>query len=603
MPATINFGPGLNIIYGASNTGKSFVIDTVDFMLGGRGPLRDIPERVGYDRILLAIETIDHHEFTLARSTEGGAFTAYEGLFSDNLPEGEGRVLAEQHSERRDDNLSTFLLSKLGLTHRQIRRNKRGDLQSLSFRNIARLIIINEEEIIQQRSPLSDGNVVADTANIAVFKFMLTGVDDSALSAGHPQKQEQQTRSAQLDLLDEMIDDYRRQVKDIAGQPSELDEQDEKLNATMEAHGRQLAISEAEYREAADRRRAILKRLEEGRNRLTEIKSLLERFELLQDHYRSDIARLKGIEEAGSLFAALGEAVCPLCGAAPEHHRLGDDCDGNVDSIVAAASAEIAKIGLRQGELWETITTLRKEAGSLERRLPAVEGSVREVSAQIETIVAPNLRALRTTYSQLADKRGEVRQAIALRRTLTDLEDRKAALETVYEASSANVPGVELSTSTADKFALLVLEILKEWHFPDAQRVHFDPSARDLVVNGKSRISYGKGLRAVTQAAFTVSLLEYCRREDTPHPGFVMLDSPLLSYREPEGPADDLRGVDLNTHFYRYLDGFKANRQVVVVENTDPPDDVRTSTQAIVFTGVPGKGRFGLFPTEGRGGN
>ncbi|HET6324907.1 MAG TPA: hypothetical protein VFG04_09420, partial [Planctomycetaceae bacterium] len=147
-----------------------------------------------------------------------------------------------------------------------------------------------------------------------------------------------------------------------------------------------MAISEVEYREAADRRRVVLKRLEEGRNRLTEIKSLLERFELLQDHYRSDIARLNGIEEAGSLFAALGEAVCPLCGAAPEHHRLGDDCDGNVDSIVAAASAEIGKIRLRQGELWETITTLRREAKSLERRLPVVEGSVREVSAQIETI-------------------------------------------------------------------------------------------------------------------------------------------------------------------------------------------------------------------------
>ena len=140
MPVTIDFGPGLNIIYGASNTGKSFVLDTVDFMLGGRGPLRDIPERVGYDRILLAIETIDRREFTLARSTEGGAFTAYDGLFSGSLPEGEGQVLAEQHSERRGDNLSTFLLSQLGLTHRQIRRNKRGDLQSLSFRNIARMV-------------------------------------------------------------------------------------------------------------------------------------------------------------------------------------------------------------------------------------------------------------------------------------------------------------------------------------------------------------------------------------------------------------------------------------------------------------------------------
>jgi hypothetical protein len=31
---------------------------------------------------------------------------------------------------------------------------------------------------------------------------------------------------------------------------------------------------------------------------------------------------------------------------------------------------------------------------------------------------------------------------------------------------SGNGLGVDLSTSTADKFATLILEILKEWHFP-----------------------------------------------------------------------------------------------------------------------------------------
>ena len=70
-PAFISFEAGLNVIYGASNTGKSFIVDTIDFMLGGKGPLRDIPERVGYDRVLLAMETLDGQEFTIRRSTSG----------------------------------------------------------------------------------------------------------------------------------------------------------------------------------------------------------------------------------------------------------------------------------------------------------------------------------------------------------------------------------------------------------------------------------------------------------------------------------------------------------------------------------------------------
>lgn len=33
--STLDLAPGLNIIYGPSNTGKTLVLDCVDFMLGG----------------------------------------------------------------------------------------------------------------------------------------------------------------------------------------------------------------------------------------------------------------------------------------------------------------------------------------------------------------------------------------------------------------------------------------------------------------------------------------------------------------------------------------------------------------------------------------
>ncbi|WP_028223506.1 AAA family ATPase [Paraburkholderia oxyphila] len=42
-PATVAFGAGLNGIYGASNTGKSFIVEAIDFMLGGKPPLRPRP--------------------------------------------------------------------------------------------------------------------------------------------------------------------------------------------------------------------------------------------------------------------------------------------------------------------------------------------------------------------------------------------------------------------------------------------------------------------------------------------------------------------------------------------------------------------------------
>src|SRR5260370_2769552 len=76
-PAHVTFGHGLNVIYGASETGKSFIVETLDFMLGSSSELRDIPERVGYDRIFLGIEDGDGNMFTLARGASGGQFRLY----------------------------------------------------------------------------------------------------------------------------------------------------------------------------------------------------------------------------------------------------------------------------------------------------------------------------------------------------------------------------------------------------------------------------------------------------------------------------------------------------------------------------------------------
>jgi hypothetical protein len=599
-PAAVAFGPGLNIVYGASDTGKSFLVEAIDFMLGGKPPLRDIPERLGYDRILLGIETYAGEAYTIFRSIEGGRFRLYIGLHAEMPPEGtEARDLGEQHSERSADNLSSFLLEKSNLAGKRVRRNKRGDTNSLSFRNVARLMIVTETEITDQRSPLSDGNPTADTPNFATFKLMLTGVDDSALVASAPATQEDQTREVQAELLDQLIGDYRDRLKELTRSPKELENQLGRIEASLQHQTEQLGASEADFRRLSGRRRELREKLEQGKDRRAEITSLLERFDLLDQHYQSDLARLRGIEETGTLFVALGQGPCPLCGAEPAHQRRDTDCDGNVDAVVAAARCEIAKIDLLRTELTDTVATLRREAAAFDRNLPKLEEQLRGVSSEIETMVSPQLGRMRASYAELADKRGEVREALTMLRTLQDAEQRRALLDRDAEDQKGNsVSDGDLPTTAAEKFAQQVEAVLKAWHFPEADRVFFDPKARDLVIAGKARTARGKGLRAITHAAFTIGLLEYCRAQETPHPGFVVLDSPLLAYRAPEGNEDDLRGTDLDQQFYAYLAAQGSDRQTIIVENDNPPEAVRTRPLVTMFTGNPHSVRYGLFPPD-----
>lgn len=597
-PATAAFGAGLNVLYGASDTGKSFIVETIDFMLGGKPPLRDIPERVGYDRVLLGIETVGGTQFTLWRSMDGGGFRLYEGLHetppADDVP---FKVLADQHSERSEANLSSFLLGLCGLGGKRVRKNARNDTLSLSFRNIARLIIVTETEITQQRTPLSDGNVVADTTNLSTFKLLLTGTDDSAIVAAGKREPEELSRDAQLQLLDQLLDDYRDRLKEFTKSPKELEEQLEKIEAALLQHTVQVSTTEAEFQEVAGRRRELRKRLEESRERRAEVETLLQRFDLLDRHYASDIERLRAIEEGGTLFSVLGSANCPLCGAAPAQHRAEAECEGNIDAVVLAAQKEISKIEVLRCELDATVRNLQREGASFDRRLPTVVNELETISDSVDRLIAPKLSTLRKSYSVFADKRGEVREALALYATVQDMERRRADLERGAEAERAGViASADLSTTVTHAFAKTVEGILSGWHFPQAGDVYFDAKARDLVIGGKSRIAFGKGLRAITHAAFTLGLLSFCRARQTPHTGFVVLDSPLLAYRKPDGKEDDLRGTDLQERFYAYIQGLPADTQVIVVENTDPPEAIKKLDHVQLFTKSPHQGRYGLFP-------
>jgi len=597
-PAAVGFGPGLNVIYGASDTGKSFIVESIDFMMGGKPPLTDIPERTGYDRILLGLENLQGEAFTLQRSTDGGRFRLYTGLHEEPPPDDiERKELADQHNERNNDNVSAFLLDLCGLAGKRVRRNKAGDTNNLSFRNLARFAIVTETEITAKRTPLSDGNPVADTPNFSTFKLLLTGADDSALVSRKPASPEEQSREAQAELLDQLADDYRARLKELTKHPDDLEDQSGKLENSLAQHVRQLATTEAEYRGFAERRRELRARLEEGRDRRGEITSLLERFRLLEAHYASDISRLKGIEEAGTLFTIFGQAPCPLCGAEPAYHQREADCAGNIEAVVVAARSEIAKITLLRQELKDTVETLAKEGAGFDRRIPKIVDEVDVLSDQIERLISPKLAKMRATYAELADKRGEVREALAIKKSLQEIQRRQSDIdkENLTEQGPSVADG-DLPTFVASKFAKTVEGILKDWHFPEAESVYFESKTRDLVIAGKQRTARGKGLRAITHAAFTVGLLDFCRINGTPHPGFTVLDSPLLAYREPEGADDDLGSTDLDVQFYDYLKKLSAQSQVIIVENKDPPDNIKSLPNVAMFTRNPEIGRYGFFP-------
>ena len=141
---------------------------------------------------------------------------------------------------------------------------------------------------------------------------------------------------------------------------------------------------------------------------------------------------------------------------------------------------------------------------------------------------------------------------------------------------------------------MTVANILQQWDFPGATDVHFNEKTKDVVIGGRPRGSRGAGLCAITYAAFVLALFEFCRSRTMPHPGFVILDSPLIAYKEPMADDEDITATDLKPRFYEQLERFSGEQQIFVIDNTDPPPEY--AVRGIHFTANEKIGRYGLFP-------
>jgi predicted nucleic acid-binding Zn-ribbon protein len=598
--AEVEFGAGLNVIFGASETGKSFILESIDFMLGGGEDLRDIPERVGYDRVWLGFESPEGKPYTLERAVVGGKYSLFEGLHKAVPASQKPVILNGKHNPQRNNNVSMFLLGLLGLSDKRIQKNARGETNSLSFRNLVHLCVVPEGDIQKRGSPIETGDYLTRTPEMSVFKLLVTGVDDSAVQPIDEDRTRVTSRAAKTEIIDELIVSLKDKLTSIVGEEddvAELEEQLNKLEDALEVEKTGLQQLEFEFKEIAARRHSFRDAIDDADGRLAEIEELLARFDLLSLSYQSDLRRLVGLREAGSLLGALKPGRCPVCGASSEHQNPSDhDCDGNIEVVVAAADAETSKIRLLAKELADTVEQLNDETAELKASRPGLRQQLIATDGELSRIT-PTLRGQRATYSEITEKRTSVNTALSLFQSISDLEQRKAELEedTSEPRAKSGQPASGLSESVLDRFSEHMRLLLMAWNFPETERVHFDRSAKDFVISGKPRGSRGKGMRAITHSAFNVSLLEFTRDNELPHPGFVVLDTPLLAYREPEHDEDDLSETDIRDHFYEYLSKHD-DRQVIILENVTPSKAVLTRSQTTLFTKNEQIGRYGLFP-------
>lgn len=596
--AVLEFVPGLNVVAGASNTGKTYAWQLIDFMLGASRPPKTVPLGTGYSHAMIEVRPVAGGVFTLQRALAGGDALAYpapiEGVTGDTPSE----TLGEKHSALNSLTISGRLLAYSGLAGKMIRQDSLGKKRPLSFRDVAWLAFVDEERIIAERSPALSEQFIFQTEKKSAFGLFLTGSDDSAIVTRESPKDRKQRLELEMSILGGLLDDREARLKTYEVDASQLAEQRARLAAAVDEASGLVATRQGELDNAAATRDEAWTAIESLKSKRMFLTEQLKRLELLEQHYASDKARLESALEAGEFFERLPSGECPVCGHAAANADESDASDQRLREFQQACTAELGKIAVLARDLGITLTAMRNEDRGYEQQQAQMRVTLEQANAAITGLLDRKVRAANAQLSQLLAEQARLSEAAYTVNEVQDLRTRYSIAEQQSKAKTAKAKiAPKVGTAGTTEFCKVVEETLRAWKFPVQGNVSWADTEFDLVIGGENRGSMGKGYRAVTHAAFTVALMRYCRAKELPHPGVVVIDSPLNPFKGADQDNAERVNTDVQEAFYADLAADKSGDQIIVFENTEPPLALRSRMRYTHFSGNMANPRVGFFPT------
>jgi hypothetical protein len=581
--ADIVFDPIHCLIRGPSDTGKSYIRDCLWYLLGGDRTPKSLPEAEGYDSLALVFSS-ETDQYVVKRGLAGGGAAVARRAVN---PDGSYLDTA------LDEDVGELLVRLSGAGGKQLLRST-SEKGLVTGGDLRHWFLLSQPAMISE-DPTSGSASFEKTQRIAAFHLFLTGNDDAAI--------ELRKSNAEVERIKGQLTSAEEALQRIqSGVPSDAVRKDyedafEKVEATLTAMNSQYDARATNLRHL---RMNIAKATSELRAVTTKVEhsnSMVDRFELLDAKYSSDLARLGATSEGIGFFEALPETPCPLCGTSVEKQLDPNELKpGAPAKYRVALAAEAQKVSyLRAG--------LQKSLGDERHRVRDFLGAQSELLSALDKLEGLERSQLRGAQIEFAaDPKTMARRHSELTAQLGifDETDRlKAEIERLKRAKvRKRVQVTREGGQSSAQVAQFAKELLREWGFADLSRVDLDPLECDLLINGRPRLSYGAGKRSIFLCALVVAMLRHCMSSDFPHLGAVIIDSPLKAYADPSQSSEtDVPAATVTERFYSWLSRWNGPGQVVILENEKIQNNVAKALNAIQFTGTSAEGRVGFYPS------
>jgi hypothetical protein len=615
----------LSVIAGAFSTGKTTILEFVDYCLGAYDHPRH-PEIMPKVREAVLEVELSGTPYLIERAVGEPSTFAY--VRSGRLDE-PGATPPHRRPLRpagHPDSLSSLLLShcKLeGVRLRDMPTQTESDTDPLSFRDLMWLCFLPNERL-DNKSLLFESSPMKQLKLRQVIDVVFDVHDDRSVELGRRIRAlEAEITAARTAFL------VAQQVVDEQGLGSRTELQAAHLQAKTELADAERALAAIDEKARATtgfaeelRERHGTAALEARRSAaiLRDRETQMQRMIPLRASYAADVSKLTMLAEAQQLFDPLRITTCPSClaplpwPAAASDHRssmgqaetpempAGDGPLATGETLDVAAELRSAKA--RLAELTAYLAELERALPALRRAAERAQVAQARAAAEVDTATAPSVTPYLAQRDALArhreDATAALQRAVGGLQLIQSLERRTADIAR-QEAIAASLREELADGARPDRSAVIqrvgerFREILMAWRYPKLADAHL---ADDLTpyVRGKPYTAASSGGRTLIALAWQLALFEIAWETRSSHPGFLLLDSPqknLGQTGERDAEFADRATIGLiYRHLHDWLAGRGAGAQIVVADDAPPPE---ANADVIVrFSGRPDQPPYGL---------
>ena len=564
IDGVVEFTDGLNIIQGRSNTGKTWILRCINYLFGS--DKKPYTAATGYTDIEGIFVTERYGEITMTRKLDDQIVT----IVSDN----EAVENGEYSTDYRKKNvryLNDLWLRILGLDETiEVPKNAYYSRERMSWRNVAGVFYVDEDEISKSTSIVVKGNNYEDTPLLSSLLFLLTGdYKKNVAEILNPAKAAVR-REGILEYIEERTNALKQQRVSYIMQLEELSGVD--IEAETQALTDHIQDVQQDINELVEENKAIAQHLSEYAQRDANCRILLGRYESLISQYKADLQRLDFISKGEKAVQGLPpNNVCPFCGG--EVHPDEDD------SYMEAINAEIKRIASELTVIIATVKSVQEEQTDIQSSIEGLELRRTEINQAL----AERNRTIQDYRAGLQRYRDytTIQNGIDfVNNQLAILGEKRVSEMNPEKNPPLYHPKKIFEEEIGTDFTTLLNNRLKECNYRLGGYANWDFSSFDILVDGEPKSDdQGQGYRSFLNSVVAMMLYEYFNKDDTHiKPGFLIIDTPLL------GLDEDIEGLDKDTirnGLYEYFLNHQGSGQMIIVDNLNAVPNIDFETRGI----------------------